>query len=269
MQATPQAGIGHPKGLKAGRRGPGSPEYEFDVINSVEYDSVFYDFRPVTMPVDQIGAGGLFTYQESAGGSTPYVKLTPTAARPSDILGIVDNSDPSNISLQTLVQYDSARNPFFEICFEVSVVADLELVLGFIDVIPGSSGDILGNIDTPTLAGTTEAVVMGIDTDATLTTGALVGENGGTVTKDDFAPTAAPHGIPTLATKVVWRIELRSTATFAFVNGQEVARLVAGSGPANGTLLAAVFQVGSRVSTAKNVHIDYIWLGQERRNLLV
>ena len=40
MSARPAVGIGHPKGLKAGRRGPGSPEYEFDVINSVDFSSM-------------------------------------------------------------------------------------------------------------------------------------------------------------------------------------------------------------------------------------
>ena len=267
--ARPHGSLGHAKHLRTGRRGPGSAEYEFDVVNSLEYDTVFYDFRAATMPVDQIGAAGLFTYVESDNGSTPFVKLTPTIARPSDIIGIVDNSNPSSISLQTLVQFDSAKNPFVEFCFEVSVVTNLELVLGFIDVIPAASGDILGDIDTPTLVGTTEAVVMGLDTAQTLVTGALVGENAGTVTKADFSPVAAPFGIPTLATKVVWRLELRGDSAFAFVNGALVAELPVGGSAATGTLLAAVFQVGARSAAAKNIHVDYIYLGQERTDLVV
>ena len=87
--------------------------------------------------------------------------------------------------------------------------------------------------------------------------------------KDDFAPVTAPFGVPTVSTKVVWRIELSGDSAFAFVNGALVAELGVGDSAATGTLLAAVFQVGAREATAKNIHIDYLYGGQERTDLLV
>ena len=271
LRAKPTGYLGHAKGLKEGRRGPGSPEYEFDVVNSIEYDSVFFDFREATMPIDQIGAAGVLQYAETDGGSTDPVKLAPTIARPSDIITVISNGNPSGISFTGVPQFLSEMNPFFEICFEVQTVTNLELVLGFFDAVVGSAGDVLGDIDTPAFVGSfTEAVAMCLDTAQTLTTGALVGENGGdAATKDDFSPVAAPFGVPTLATKVVWRIELRGSRAYGFVNGTLVAELDLDAGAATGVLLAPVFYVGARSAASKNLHMDYIYLGQERADLLV
>ncbi len=269
LRAIPDGIVGHAKGLKQGRRGPGSPEYEFDVLNSLEYDTVFMDFRAATMPVDQIGAGGVLQYEEDNGGSTAFAKLAPTIARPSDIKGIVDNSNPSAIALVGVPQFLSEMNPFIEFCFELSVITTLELGLGFVDANPGSAGDIINDVDDGTLVGLTEGVMFGLDTAQTLKTATLMGENGGSASDTVASPTAAPFGIPTAATKVVWRVELRDDRAYAFVNGALVAKLDAGEGAATGVLLAPHFYVGSRSAAAKDVHIDYIFMGQERADLLV
>ncbi len=266
----PDGRLGHTAHLRKGRRGPGSAEYEFDVVNSIEYDTVFMDFREATMPVDQIGSAGNMLYGES-GSSTAFVKLTPTIARPSDILGVISNENPSRIGLSCVPQFLSEMNPFVEVCFEVEAVTNFEIAIGFVDAIVASAASILLDIDTPTLATDyTEAVVMGLDTAQTLATGALVGENGGgTFVKADFAPTTAPYGIPTLATKVVWRLELRGDRAYAYVNGALVAQLEAGESAATGVLLGINMVFSALSATAKNVHIDYIYYGQERADLLV
>lgn len=283
LSARPSGAVGHTKHLRQGRRGPGSPEYEFDVVNSIEYDTVFMDFRPDTMPISDIGSAGVLDFARSAGGSTPFAKLAPTIARASDIKGVVDNTNPSSITLTGVPQFLPELNPFLEICFEMQSITFLELVVGFFDAVVGSAGDVLLDIDGPTfVASFTEAVAMCLDTEQTLKTGALVGEtseDSGTFTKANFAPTAAPFGIPTLATKVVWRIELRGDLAFAFVNGVLVAELgilpatshgtIVGASAKPGVLLAPVMFFGARSATAKNVHIDYIYMGQERVNLLV
>lgn len=265
LRARPSGRTAHVKGLQAGRRGPGSPEYEFDVAKSVEYDSVFMEFREVTMPVDQIGAGGLFAYEESQGGSTAYVKLAPTAARNSHIIGVIDNSNPSNISLVSVAQYLSAQNPYLEVAFDLEAVTNLELTIGFVDPVGASAADILDDIDTPTLVGTaTDAALMCIDTAQTLKTLALVCKDGTTVTAVTASPTAAPLGIPTAATQVVYRVEMRGQKVFAFVNGHLVAESAYAAGPTTTVLLEAVILFGARSAASKDVHIDYIDIGQER-----
>lgn len=265
LRERPNGRTSHVKGLLAGRRGYGSPEFEFDVLNATEYDRIFMDFRPATMPVDQIGAGGVFQYEEDNAGSTDFVKLAPTAARNSHIKGVISADNPSNIALVAVPQWLSEQNPFLEVAFDVELATNLELSIGFVDVLPGSAADILGDIDTPTLdAGIGEAAILGLDTAQTLTTLALVCENGGTVTAVTASPTAAPIGVPSAATQVVYRVELRGTKAFGFVNGALVAESSASGGPAEGTLLGAVILFGARSAATKDVHIDYIDVGQER-----
>lgn len=265
LRAIPNGRTSHVKGLQAGRRGPGSPEYEFNVLNATEYDRYFMDFRQATMPVDEIGAGGIWQYEENQAGSTAFVKLTPTAARPSHIKGIVDVTNPSNIALVTVAQFLSEQNPFLEVAFDVELATNLELAIGFAAALPGTAGDILGDIDTPTLAGgITDAAVIGIDTAQTLKTAALVTRDNSATTKVDVSPVAAPFGVPTAVTQVVYRVELRGQKAFAFINGALVAQSGATAGPKEGTLLSGVIMVGARSAASKNVHIDYIDVGQER-----
>ena len=223
------------------------------------------DFREATMPVDQIGSGGLFAYEESEAGSTPFVKLAPTTDRASHIKGIIDATNPSNISLVTVAQYLSAQNPYLEVAFDLEAITNLELTIGFVDPVGGSAADILDDIDTPTLVGpATDAALMCIDTAPTLKTLALVCKDGTTVTAVTASPTAAPYGIPTLVTQVVYRVEMRGQKVFAFVNGRLVAESAFDAGPTKTVLLEAVILFGARSAASKDVHIDYIDIGQER-----
>lgn len=268
LRAKPNGILGHTKGLKEGRRGPGSPEYEFDVVHSLEYDTVFMDFRETTMPVDQIGVGGVLQIEELV-GATSFIKLAPTALRPSHIIANMTGTD-STESLVAAVQFLPEQNPFLECAFDLEAITNLGLAIGFVDAVPGSAALVLGDIDTPTLhADIGEAAVIGIDTGQTLATAALVTENGGTVTKVDVSPTDAPYGIPTAITQVIYRVELRGANAYAFINGALVAQSAFGTGPAPATLLAPIIQFNAKGATDKEVHMDYIWMGQERHVLLV
>lgn len=263
LKDRPNGRTSHAIGLREGRRGPGSPEYEFDVLRSNDYDRMFYDFREATMPIDQVGAGGLFQI-ENLVGATDFAKLTPTATYGSHIQANITGTAGAE-ALVTVPQYLSEQNCYLEVAFDLELVTNLELAIGFVDAIPGSSALVLLDLDTPTLhADVGEAAVIGIDTAQTLKTAALVSENGGTVTKVDIKPVAAPYGIPTLLTQVVYRVELRDTKSFAFINGALVTESARGAGPATGTLLAAVIQFHAIGATDKEVRIDYIDIGQDR-----
>lgn len=263
IRARPNGRTSHAKGLLAGRRGPGSPEFEFDILNATEYDRVRMDFREATMPIDQIGAAGLFQVEVLI-SSTTFAKLAPALKYPSCIQADLTGTDSAE-ALVTVPQYLAEQNPYLEVAFDLEAVTNLGLAIGFVDAIPGSSALVLDDIDTPTLhSDIGEAAIIGIDTAQSLVTAALVTENGSTVTKVNVGPTAAPFGIPTAVTQVVYRVELRGTKVFAFINGALVAESAYDAGPATGTLLAAIIQFNAKGATDKEVRIDYIDIGQER-----
>ena len=264
----PDGRLGHTAHLTKGRRGPGSAEYEFDVVHSLEYDTVFMDFRETTMPVDQIGAGGVFQIEELV-GATSYTKLAPTALRPSHLIADMTGTD-STESLVAAPQYLPEQNCFIEVAFDLEAITNLGLFIGFVDAVPGSAALVLLDIDTPTLhADIGEAAGIGIDTAQTLTTAALVTELGGSVTKVDVAPTDAPFGIPTAIVQVIYRVELRDQNAYAFINGALVAQSGLDLSAATGTLLAPIIQFNAKGATDKECHLDYIYMGQERHTLLV
>lgn len=270
-----------PTGLSSAMRGldtgllqdsslPGSALSEAALINSSAFEHDFYDFTEATMPIDQIGAAGLFAYEESDGANTDFVKITPTAARPSHIMADI-TADDSRVSLVTVAKYLSEQNPWVEVAFDLESAAELMLAIGFTDPAAAAAGDVLGDIDTPALAGEiTDAALAVIDLDATLQTLTLITRDNSTTTKVDAFPVGAPYGIPTAATQVVYRVELRGQTAYLFVNGLLVATSAAAAGPNAGTLLECLIMFGNNHTTDKEVHIDYIDVGQERvSNLLV
>lgn len=268
IMPDPPTGVSHHhKGLDSGLRagGPGAAAYEMALLNSVAFERHFFDFGEATMPVDQVGAAGFFQYEES-GAETDYVKITPTAARPSHIMADIISAS-GGCSLVTVAQFLSEQNPWLEVAFDLEAVTVTELTIGFCDPAAAAAGDILDDIDTPSFAAEiTDGAVIGLDTAQTLGTAALVCRNNSDTTKVDVAPVAAPYGIPTAATQVVYRIELRGQKAYAFINGILVATGGDTAGPRAGTLLEAVILVSALDGTDKEVHIDYIDVGQERVN---
>ncbi len=263
-----RAMLGMDTGLLQGSH-PGSGLAELAAINSSAFDQHFFDFGEATMPVDQVGAAGLFQYEEGD-TQTAFAKLAPTAARPSHIEGdiLVDNQ---TFSLVTVAQFLSEQNPWIEVAFDLETITNLELSIGFTDPADASAGEVLADIDTPTfVAAVTDAAIMGIDTDETLKTLALVCRDNATTTAVTASPTTAPYGIPTLNTQVVYRLELRGQTAYAFVNGLLVATSAATAGPRAGVQLEGLILFANLDAANKKVRIDYIDIGQERvSNLLV
>ena len=191
------------------------------------------------------------------------MKITPTATRQSHIMADI-TVDDSQVSLITLAQFLSGQNPWVEVAFDLESITELRLEIGFCDPAEANAGVAVTDIDPAVAASVTDCALAVIDTDQTLKTLALVSKDGTTVTAVTGSPTAAPHGIPTLATQVVYRVELRGTTSYLFVNGTLVATSAAGAGCRTSVLLEAVIMFGNLHTTDKEVHIDYIDVGQER-----
>lgn len=271
-----------PTGLSTAMRGidtgplqnssvPGRGLAEAALVNSSAFEHYFFDFNEVTLDAHSgVGAAGLFQYEESDGANTDFVKITPTVARPSHIVCDI-SADDSRISLVTVAQFLSEQNPWVEVAFDLESVTELMLAIGFSDPGAATAGDVIGNIDTPAVAAEIDDCAFAvIDTDATLQTLTLLTRDNSATTKVDASPTGAPFGIPTLATQVVYRVELRGQTAYLFVNGLLVATSAAAAGPRTGQLLECLIMFGNNHTTDKEVHIDYIDVGQERvSNLLV
>ncbi len=244
-----------------------SAKDELLLLNSSAFDQHFYDFGEATMPIDQIGAAGLFAYEESDGANTEFAKTTPTATLQSHITADI-TADDSQISLMTLPQFLSGQNPWIEVGFSLESITELGIQIGFADPGPATAGKIVDDVDdTPTVdALITDCAIAAINTDDTIKTLRLISKDGTTVTGVTGAPTAAPYGIPTAATQVVYRVELRGQTAYCFVNGVLVATSGAAAGPQTSVLLECVLQWGNLHTDDKEVIIDYIDVGQERLN---
>lgn len=264
QRARPEGGRSSKvKGLLRGPHGPGSPVFEALAYLTDDFEVVMVDFLNSTT-VTEVAADGPLVYAESVAGNS-IAKLTPTAARPSHALITLaaDAGATSAVTLSGQKMFLAEQNPFVEVKFDIDDVTNYEFAFGFVDAVPASAADILGDIDTPTLAGgIADAAVIGIDTEQTLATAAFVTIGTSTsVGKTNVAPTTAPFGIPTVNTSIIYRVELRNDRAFAFINGQLVAER---TGPDTAKLLTPVVLWASKANDAIAVRCDYIKFGQER-----
>jgi len=262
QRARPSGRAHGVKGLLAGPHGPGSAVFEALALESIDYERIRVDFTNQTT-VTEVASDGPLAYAESVAGNA-IAKLTPTAARPShaQITIAADAGATSAVTLAFPKMALAEQHCYIEAKFDMDDVTDIELSLGFVDAVPASAADILGDIDTPTFAGgIADAAVIGLDTAQTFKTASLVTIGTSTTVGKTDLPTAAPVGVPTINVQVIWRVELRNDRAFAFVNGMLVAERV---GPDIATLLTPVVLWASKANDALEVRCDYIEFGQER-----
>lgn len=246
------------KGLLGGPHGPGSAVFEALALLSADFSISRADFRSADV-ANEVGATKEWQYAES-NADGEIAKLTPTAADPDAItLTVTANADRA-VELLGQIGYVAEQNPWAEIRFKTDDVAGVEFFFGFDDSVPASAGDILGDIDTPTFASSTDAAGIGIDTAQTLTTAAFVTKGAAAAGKTDLVATA-PYGMPTVNVYVTWRVELRNDRAFLFVNGELVAER---SGINTGAIVTPVFFFATRAADGAVITIDYIEAGQER-----
>ena len=186
----------------------GVTEFEANLVNSVLFTRNFFDFNEATMQVDQVGAAGLFVYEESDGLNTAFVKQTPTATLQSHIFADI-TVDDSQIQLVTLAQFLSGQNPWVEVGFSLESITELGIQIGFADPGPTNAGKIVDDVDNvPTVDGLiTGGGIAAINTDDTIKTLRLISKDGTTVTGVTGSPAAAPHGIPTIAPEFWYRVD--------------------------------------------------------------
>ena len=272
----PPSGISHARrglrnvsgdagGLHNSALNTGKGEFEANLIDSVLFTRNFYEFNDVPSGQSPFGASGPFIFEKSDNVNTDFEKVAPTATRQSHIISDI-TVDDSQVQLITVAQFLSGQNPWIEVGFELESVTELGIQIGFADPGPADAGKIVDDVDdTPTVdALITDCAMAVINTDDTIATLRLISKDGTTVTGVTGSPTAAPHGVPTLATNVVYRVELRGQTAYCFVNGTLVATSAATAGPQTSVLLEAVIQFGNLHTTDKEVHINYIDVGQER-----
>jgi hypothetical protein len=136
--------------------------------------------------------------------------------------------------------------------------------LGFSDPMTDEALPCVTDVDTPaaTSNGTTDLVIVHMDTDQTLTTMALV-TRGGTDT------TAAKANLGTLApsaaTYQTVLIQCGNRQGYAVVDGDPVSKSAGlSTGPDTAVLMRPHFLYRTRNSSAKAVDIDYIRVWSER-----
>lgn len=264
--------LGGVQNLLRGPHGPGSPLFHELAKFSRDYIYFKEDFVAATA-AEAIGASKVFQYAESAAGPVDPAKTTPTAALQSYVQIDTGATNPSAATLVGPKMFAAKWNPWLEMRFQEDTTyanGTVEFAFGFVDAVPASAGDILGDIDTPTFAGgIADAAVFGVDTDETLKTTACMTIGTSTAVGKTTVDTGlgAPFTQPTVNTDITMRVELRSptpnssvSRAFFYINGMLVAER---AGPDAEKLLTPVLFVGQR-GAAVVYKIDYIAFGCEK-----
>lgn len=271
-QGRPNGRFGTLKNLLAGSHGPGSRIYEEIGKYLADYQYFKEDFYGATV-AEAIGATKVLQYAESAAGPVDPVTKTPTATFQSHIEFSTGATNPSAATIAAQKCYAAKFNPWCEMRFQEDTTyatGTVEFVFGFVDSVPASAADILGDIDTPTFTGgIADAAVFGVDTAETLKTTACLTIGTSTAVGKTTVDTAlgTPYTQPVLNTDITLRVELRAptpnssvSRAFFFINGFLVAER---AGPDAEKLLTPVVFFGQRGATVK-YEIDYFAFGQEK-----
>jgi|FLYL01.1.fsa_nt_gi hypothetical protein len=260
LRVIPSGVAGKVKGIKAGPHGPGSPLFEAVALNSISDFERFREDFLVADSADVVGATKVLNYAESNVNAF-ITKLTPTATRTSAVRLSTSATNNVNVELvATSAMLLAEQHCWVEICFAPSRVTDLEITVGLVSSVLASAGDILADIDVPSLAGgIADAAVIGLDTAETLQVAALVTRDGVTTRKVNLTS----NGLGAANEFVIWRVELRNGKAYAFVNGGKVAESV-DNAVRTGQLLSPVFLFGTRAASDLQIDVDYIEFGQER-----
>lgn len=174
------------------------------------------------------------------------------------IRGTTGTTDNGSLSAVGPLIYSGDKNCGIEVRFKSDVVTNLNFEVGFIDAVPGADAGGITDIDTPAL-GATDAALLSMDTDQTLTAMAFVTK--GTAIAAQKTNTTGVTA-PTAATYLTARIELRTNAAKCWINGvAEASHDVAIEG---GTAIAPWIYVRTRDTTTHLFDIDYVMVWQDR-----
>ena len=231
-----------------------------------DYFFKFFDFEE-----DTINAAWT-TSVTAGGGPTAFAANAQRTGAVRGATGTTDND-------VTTIHYDHAMldagdNPFMIIRFKAPAnVSDFAFEVGFSDPPTNANVQNIDDIDTPSLlAGTTEAVVVAMDTDQTLKTAALVGVGtNSTIAKTNIWTTngGSTGWTPTASKWIEMVIGVRQYEGYATIwdNGVAVAQGTTwrvAAGPESGVLVRPYALFMTRSTTTKQIDIDFIGFGSER-----
>lgn len=195
-----------------------------------------------------------------------------TVARSGTISATSANVDNASVSLITPAMWFGDANPILEVRLKVSVATSINLEVGFIDVVPGSSAAGITDIDVPTFAAT-NCALFHMDTDQT-----HAGFAFGTIgdfTGQTVATTLLTSGftVPTADTFFTVAVQLLTnsgetgkTKAALFLNGKRRAtHASAAAGHVNGQAgLAAWVYLRTRAAATPVITVDYIRIRADR-----
>lgn len=233
-----------------------------------DYFFQFYDFEEDTL-------NGNWTAPVTAGGGpTAFAANAQRGGALRGATGTTDNDVAAIHFDQSIL--DAADNPFMIIRWKAPAnVQDFSFEIGFSDPKTSEVLPAVTDVDAPTVAnGVTEAVVVHMDTDQTLTTAALVGVGtNSTVAKTNINTTNAGSTgwTPTASKWIEMVIGFRQYEGYATIwdNGVPVANGTTwrvAAGPESGVLVRPYAQFRTRSTTTKQIDLDFIGWGCERNS---
>lgn len=268
LRTNPNPKLGRAINIKNSNFGPQSTIYQEIAKLTKDMEYFREDFLGATA-AEAFGATKVFQ-NALAGTAAAPTKLTPTSLETSSITCPTGASALNFLNLTGQKNIDADHDPFIEVRFNVDVIANSIVLVGFVDAVPASAAKIVTSVDTPAFAGgIADAAVLTYDqTMVTTKTASLVTIGTSTaVGKVIGAPTGAPWGTPTAATYVRYRMELRGdlaggkSTAYAYINDLLVAQA---TGPDGGKLLTPVLWIGAATGTGTTVNVDYIEVGQQK-----
>lgn len=250
--------------LKRQRGLLGSPLYDFmeryaarDVVRT------FDDFTGDTIDLNY--------YALANSGGTAVANFAIQVLANGVIRAASGTTDDGSVSLIGPLIYAGDNNCGMEARFKLSAVTGLNFEVGFIDAVPAANAGGVTDIDVPTLAAT-DAALLTMDTDQTLTTLAFA-TKGGTAGMDALKKTlgaipgltGASSAIPVAAEYLTVRIQLEGNMASCWVNGKNVEHTAQAAGHVEGgTLLAPWIYVRTRNTTTKVFDLDYLEVWADR-----
>jgi len=217
-----------------------------------------YDFTEVALDTTN-----LWTVNKSASATANFAKSAGQGGR---ITANTSATTSQIVAITQALDWSSAKNCGMEVRYQVDVVTNLHLEMGFVDATTATNALSVTGIDTPTLAnGTVDGALIAMDTgQTTLKTLAVIGGN-----SNPAATTKAALGTlaPTAATYQSLRIQTINGTILGIVkdaNGAELARASIGAGVLPATALKPWIAFSNLTAAGKNPIIDYIALWQDR-----
>lgn len=201
----------------------------------------------------------------AGGGPTAFAYSAVRGGTAQGATGTTDNDATAIYRTQTFL--DPADNPFMLIRWKSNAVTGFSFEVGFSDPKTDEAAPGVTDVDTPTVGnGVTDILCVHLDTDQTLTTGALVGDG----TTGAAASTEIGTYTPTADTYQTMLIGVRANVGFCAIwDGKGLVgnkRYAVSNGPDSGVLIRPYAVFRTRNTVSKTIDIDFFAFGWERND---